>query len=85
MKTPYKIDLKRYEEEIKRPGRFEGEQRYIPYFWDMFLEGLADEDTGRVLTFYVNDDEKETFPELMNRDTVRLLQREDGFIMEIKL
>src|SRR3990167_6048654 len=36
---------------ITNPGRFEGENIYIPYFWSAYLNGCADSDDGRVLRF----------------------------------
>lgn len=72
-----------YESAVQRPGKFEGESRYIPYFWEQYLDGGADEDDGTTLTFRVTDEDKELFPELKGRKAVKLMEREDGFVVEV--
>lgn len=77
--------LKEYRVEngiIRSPGKFEGEPIYVPYFWDMYLIGFSDEDDGDVITFHVCSDDVTEFPELAGRDSVRLYQRDDGFVCE---
>jgi len=69
---------------ILSPGKFEGEMLYVPYYWDLFLNGGADSDNGKVLTFNVSDEDKVQFPELKKRNKVRLMEREDGFVVELK-
>jgi hypothetical protein len=68
---------------IVSPGMFEGERVYIPYFWQCFLNGGADRDNGRVLGFDVTKEDKEAFPELGRKRTVKLYQRDDGFVCEM--
>lgn len=72
-----------YELMVNRPGIFEGEARYVPYFWDAYLNGMADDDDGEILTFNVNDDDILSFPELKDRETVKLYERNDGFVIEV--
>ncbi len=67
---------------IVSPGKFEGEAVYIPYFWDAFLNGMSDRDDGTVLGFDLTPEDKAMFPELRRKRTVRLLQRDDGFVCE---
>lgn len=67
---------------VRGPGQFEGEAVYVPYFWEAYLNGCADRDDGRVLGFDVTAEDREIFPELKGRRTVRLYQREDGFVCE---
>ncbi len=67
---------------IRSNGKFEGEAVYVPYFWDAFLNGMADRDNGRVLGFDLTADDKAMFPELKGRRTVRLYERDDGFVCE---
>ena len=67
---------------IVSPGMFEGEHIYVPYFWEAYLNGCADRDDGRVLGFDVTAEDKKEFPELKRRRTVRLMQRDDGFVCE---
>jgi hypothetical protein len=47
MKTEYQNDGKR----ITQPGKFEGEPIFAPHYWDMALDGCADEDDGETFTF----------------------------------
>jgi hypothetical protein len=56
---------------------------YVPYFWDAYLNGCADRDDGTVLGFDVTREDKAIFPELKRRRTVRLIQRDDGFVVEV--
>lgn len=68
---------------IRDPGKFEGEMLYVPYFWDAGLNGMADRDDGSVLGFDLTAEDKAEFPELKGRRTVKLFQREDGFVVEV--
>jgi hypothetical protein len=68
---------------IRTPGMFEGEALYVPYFWDAFMNGCADRDDGAVLGFDVTQEDKAQFPELKRRRTVKLYQRDDGFVCEV--
>lgn len=68
---------------ITSPGKFEGEAIYVPYFWDAYLNGCADRDDGTVLGFDVTKEDKVMFPELKRKRTVKLIQRDDGFVVEV--
>ena len=79
--------LKHFEVEkgrITTPGRFEGERLYIPYFWERALDGWQDveEDDGTAV-FFIMPEDCEEFPELKSKTEVRVIQREDGFIVEV--
>ena len=67
---------------IKTPGQFEGEMLYVPYFWDAYLNGMADRDDGKTLGFDLTKEDKDMFPELKGRRTIKLYQRTDGFVVE---
>lgn len=67
---------------IRDLGKFEGEMLYVPYFWDAYLNGMADEDDGETLTFEVSDDDRAMFPELAETKQVQIYQRDDGFVCE---
>lgn len=69
---------------IKTPGKFEGEMLYVPFYWEIFLDGFADRDNGKILSFDVTKEDKLMFPELAKRKTVKLYQRDDGFVGEIR-
>jgi hypothetical protein len=76
----YDIDLTG---RIHSPGKFEGEQLYVPYFWECFLNGGADYDNGHVLGFNVTKEDKKEFPELRRRKMVKLIEQDDGFVVEV--
>jgi hypothetical protein len=65
---------------IKSPGKFEGEPIYAPHFYEIYLNGCADEDDGNVLTFEVNDEDRCAFPELIDVSKVIMSESEQGFI-----
>ena len=79
--TPEK--MAEYENDIRGPGKFEGEARYAPYYWEIFLEGFADCDDGKILSFNVSAEDKESFPELKRRKVVKLYEDDVGFVREI--
>lgn len=62
------------------PGKFEGEALYVPYFWDVYLNGFADDDDGKTLTFNVDDDDRKQFPELSNVHHIELWEDDNGFV-----
>lgn len=69
---------------IRSPGKFEGEPIYVPYFWDEYLNGGADEeDEDGVLIFIVTEEDRDQFPELKTGDRIGLVQTSDGFINEL--
>ena len=65
---------------IRSPGKFEAEPVYVPYFWDAYMNGGADEDDGDILTFDVNDEDRAMFPELANVRQVFLWENDSGFV-----
>ncbi len=71
-------------EDVLRPGKFEGEAPYVPYFWDIYLNGGADRDDGGTLGFDVLAEDKAIFPELKRRRTVRLVETDQGFVCEVQ-
>jgi hypothetical protein len=73
-----------YVAEVSRPGKFEREAPYVPYFWDVFLEGGADRDDGRVMGFDITAEDKALFPELKQRRTVNLIETDAGFVCEVQ-
>lgn len=75
-------DYRVHDGRIVSSGMFEGEMVYVPYFWEAYLNGMADRDDGHVLGFDLTAEDKAMFPELKGRRTVRLVQRDDGFVCE---
>jgi hypothetical protein len=75
-----------YEDMARGPGKFEGEPRYVPYFWEMdssAYEMEGDEFEGYTFTYEVTADDIALFPELKDRKSVSLIEREDGFVIEL--
>jgi hypothetical protein len=59
---------------IVSPGHFAGQMLYVPYFWDRYVKGLADDTTGGFITFYINEEEREEFPELEGAAAITLVK-----------
>jgi hypothetical protein len=64
---------------ISSPGKFEGEAVYAPYFYDAYLNGMAD-DEGDRLVFDVTAEDRREFPELKNVKRVFLSEDDNGFV-----
>ena len=64
-------------------GKFEGEPRYVPHFWEVFLDGFVDTDDGQYLRFRVTDEDKIQFPELSTHHWVTLLETDQGFVVVV--
>lgn len=68
---------------VSRLGKFQGEAPYVPYFWEAYLDGMADRNDGDTLGFDVTVEDKRLFPELKHRRTVNLHETNDGFVVEM--
>ena len=73
---------------INRPGKFEGQQDYAPFFYHLWLSGDGDEsydDNGNFesVSFDLLSEDKDEYPQLADRDTVTFTQTESGFFMEV--
>lgn len=66
---------------ICSPGKFQGEPTYVPYFWEQFLDGGADQelDDGTLL-FLINDQDRALFPQLANATRILLWEDANGFV-----
>ena len=42
---------------ITSPGKFEGEQAYVSFYWESYMNGVADRDNGKVLGFDIRKGE----------------------------
>ena len=66
---------------VNRPGKFEGEPVYAPYYYDIMLNGGADEvGEDNVDTFTVTEEDRLIFPELKGIDTIIQYEDDNGFI-----
>ena len=68
---------------IVTPGKFAGQMLYVPYFWDKYLSGSADDTTGDFITFFITDDERKEFPELGQAEIITLLEIESTLVCEL--
>lgn len=66
---------------IKDLGKFEGEMLYVPYFYDMYMDGFYDEQGDDWVFFEISDDDRKQFPELEKKDKgIVLWFSEQGFV-----
>jgi hypothetical protein len=68
---------------IREPGKFEGEQTYVPHFYEVYLNGWTDYEKGNCIGFKVEKEDREKFPALKGKRTVWLWLRDDGFVQEV--
>lgn len=75
--------LDQYEVEdgvIRSPGKFEGEAVFVPYLWEVYLNGGATEDDGEIITIDIDDDDRQMFPELLTVVRAYLEESSTGFV-----
>ena len=79
-----------YDKIVKGPGKFEGENSYIPYFWGVVNQGEAEleylDDNGFEDCCYwvtVSEDDRELFPELKAGERIPIYEDDNGFVREI--
>lgn len=65
---------------IRSPGKFEGEQIYAPYFYDIYLNGGHASDDGEVITVEVEEEDRAIFPELEDATHALIEVTETGFV-----
>ena len=67
-----------------RPGKFEGEPIYSPYFYELMMDGMADETIYEgdlmIEIFRVDEPDRAIFPELKDVYGVSMSNDENGFI-----
>lgn len=74
-----------YEDIVKHPGKFEGEAPYVPYFYDCYMDGYADEDYGNAGIIYkVDEADTILFPKLKVGDEIGLFFSDQGFVYEVE-
>ena len=76
-------DYKVQDGRILSPGKFEGEQVYVPYFWEKSLEGWADFEADDDPVFLVMPEDRALFPELGGTRSLRLHEDSQGFVREV--
>ena len=70
---------------ITQPGKFESEPIFAPYFWNLALEGFADEDTNDGFAWRLDASDFALWPELRTQgfsvgDELHLRESEQGFV-----
>jgi len=65
---------------ITNPGKFEGEPVYAPYFYDAYLNGMADYDDGDEMWFDITADDRAMFPEIGEATRAILSIDDNGFV-----
>ena len=65
---------------IRSPGKFEGQMLYVPYLWEIYLNGGAAEDDGEVVTIEIDHEDEIHFPELAGITHAYLEQSDSGFV-----
>jgi hypothetical protein len=74
---------------IKTPGKFEGEEDYAPYFYDVAMNGwderVDDEDGNSLSVFVIDEEAADRYPQLRSRIGQRIAFRESdqGFWEEV--
>lgn len=70
---------------ITSPGKFEGEPRYVPHFYQIWQEGGAYEDRGPYCSIYINAEDVQLFPELHGFYEINLHEDANGFVIAQEL
>jgi hypothetical protein len=65
---------------ITTPGKFEGEPRYTPYFWEATLLGDLKPDENGIYELEVTEEDVQKFSELKVGQRVLLCESDDGFV-----
>lgn len=75
-------------EAVKHPGKYEGENPYVPYFDELVLCGgedyLEGEEDNPIYCFVVTEEDTKLFPELTVGEVIKLTDTNDGFVCEVK-
>jgi len=87
------ITIAECEELVNTPGKFEGCNRYIPYYHAIMLDSGADDEewdedeNNETVTylFQVEEDDIDLFEELAHIDIVRFYEDDNGFVCEVKV
>lgn len=65
---------------ITSPGKFEGEMLFVPHFYDVYLNGGAD-DCGKYVSIEITAEDRAEFPEIPKRlRKIQLIITSTGFV-----
>jgi hypothetical protein len=66
---------------VNRPGKFEGEEIYSPYFYEIMMQGDSDEvGEDNVDVFIITDEDRALFPELEGVKKLIQYTDDNGFV-----
>jgi hypothetical protein len=66
---------------ITNPGKFEGEDLKTPYFYFYYLEGVGYDIEDETMTFDIEPQDVEVFPELKGETQFHLFFKDNGFVV----
>lgn len=77
--------LKRYEEDVSRPGKYEGEKPYVVYFnerdWERNI--ISDDMDGECIRVWeIDPEDVRVFPELAEKKEMYIHVSPDGFVSQ---
>ena len=75
--------MRRGPEIIQRPGKFEGEPKYVEYYWNEALEGAEDDtiyDRGPISVFYLSSVAQGDMGLEDDEDTLLIWEDDQGFV-----
>jgi len=61
-------------------GKFQGECAYVPYYWDLALQGMFAEDVAGVFFVPFDADDYKIWPELRGSYGIGMEETEQGFV-----
>jgi hypothetical protein len=71
-------------ETVSYPGKFEGEAPYVPWAWNVVLDGFGGvEHHDGSMSVCVTAEDRKTFTTLKGRRSVQLVARSNGFVVEV--
>lgn len=70
---------------ITSPGKFQGEPRYVPHFYQIWQEGHAHEDRGPYCSIYISAEDVAAYPELAGFYEINLHEDANGFVIQQEL
>ena len=65
---------------ITQPGKFEGEMYYVPFFWNVVMEGFAEDMSDGSARVELEAEDWQKFPETRGFHYIRLYESDQGFV-----
>ena len=80
------LTAEEYRENVRHPGKFEGCSAYVPYFWDLLMDGDGEELDDNVVQFVVTNEDIAKFRNelgYMCGHKIKLWEDDQGFVHEL--